>query len=50
MEKVRFENGMCITIEPGAYVEGLGGSRIENTFLVSGKRLKALTKANLIEV
>lgn len=46
----KFEGGMVFTIEPGAYVEGVGGSRIENTFLVSGKKLKALTKARLIEV
>lgn len=50
IKKVSFESGMAFTIEPGAYVPGTGGCRLENSFLVSGKRLKALTKAKLIEV
>ena len=50
VKKVSFEDGMAFTIEPGAYVKGLGGCRIENTFLTAGKRLKCLTKSRLIEV
>ena len=50
IKKVAFENNIAFTIEPGAYVAGVGGCRLENSFLVSGKRLKALTKAKLIEV
>lgn len=49
-KKVVFRPGMVFTIEPGAYVKGVGGSRIENSFLASGKRLKSLTRAKLIEV
>lgn len=48
--KTVFQNGMVFTIEPGAYKKNVGGSRLENTFLVSGKKLKALTKSKLIEV
>lgn len=50
LKKVVFEPDMVFTIEPGAYVEDVGGSRLENTFLAGKKRLKCLTKANLIEV
>lgn len=50
VRNVRMQPGMCVTIEPGAYVDKVGGSRIENTFLVEGRKLKALTKARLIEV
>lgn len=49
-KKVSFMPGMVFTIEPGAYVKELGGCRIENSFEVSGKKLKSLTKAKLIEV
>ena len=50
MKKVVFGPGMVFTIEPGAYVKGVGGSRLENTFLADGGRLKCLTRAKLIEV
>lgn len=50
IKKIVFEENMAFTIEPGAYAAGLGGSRIENTFLASGKRLKRLTNSKLIEV
>lgn len=50
VKRVSFEDNMAFTIEPGAYVKGLGGCRIENTFLTVGKRLKCLTKSRLIEV
>lgn len=50
IKKVTFQTDMVFTIEPGAYVKGVGGSRLENSFLVMGKRLKSLTKSKLIEV
>lgn len=50
IRKVVFQPNMVFTIEPGAYVKGVGGSRLENSFLVVGKRLKSLTKSKLIEV
>lgn len=42
-DKTRLEPGMAITIEPGIYIPGWGGIRIEDTVLVTATGCEVLT-------
>jgi Xaa-Pro aminopeptidase len=42
-DKTRLRAGMAITIEPGVYLEGLAGIRIEDTVLVTQTGCEVLT-------
>jgi Xaa-Pro aminopeptidase len=45
-QKKILETGNVVTLEPGVYVEGVGGIRIEDDALVSSRGTEILTNAS----
>ena len=43
-------NGMVFTIEPGIYLPGWGGVRIEDTVVMEGGRIRVISKAGKMGV
>jgi Xaa-Pro aminopeptidase len=50
MKRLRFEPNMVFTIEPGIYVKGVGGCRLENDVLLTRRGPQALTHSRVIKV
>jgi Xaa-Pro aminopeptidase len=46
-DKTRLKTGCVITVEPGVYLEGLGGIRLEDTVLVGPTGPEVLTTASM---
>jgi Xaa-Pro aminopeptidase len=44
-DDVRLEEGMVISLEPGIYVPGVGGMRVEDNYLVTASGLELLSQA-----
>jgi len=49
-KEIKLKENMVFTIEPGVYIPGVGGCRLENDILMTRKKPKILTKSRLIEV
>lgn len=47
LEKFKMEPGMAFTVEPGVYVKGIGGVRIEDDVIVNRDGIEKLSKGRL---
>jgi Xaa-Pro aminopeptidase len=49
-KEIKLQENMIVTVEPGVYVKGVGGCRLENDVLVKKNGPKVLTDSRLIEI
>ncbi|MFH0711366.1 MAG: Xaa-Pro peptidase family protein [Candidatus Aenigmatarchaeota archaeon] len=49
-KEIKLKENMVVTIEPGVYVKGVGGCRLENDMIVKKNAPKVLTNSRLIEI
>lgn len=49
-KEILIEDGMVFTIEPGAYVRGEGGYRIENDVMIRNGKVEVLTSAKFLHI
>ena len=45
--EAKFQAGNIVTIEPGLYVQGLGGCRLENDILITEQGNEVLTNSKI---
>ena len=50
IKQLRFEPNMVFTIEPGVYVKGVGGCRLENDVLLTERGPRTLTHSRVIKI
>jgi len=48
--EVVVEEGMVFTIEPGVYIKGLGGQRLENDVMIRNGKVEVYTNSELVEI
>lgn len=48
-DAVVLQEGMLLTIEPGVYLQGKGGVRLENTVLITQNGAKVLSQVDILE-
>lgn len=48
LKPVKLEAGMAVTVEPGIYIPGLGGVRLEETVIVEQDGCRIITRSNYI--
>ena len=49
-KEIKLRENMVFTIEPGVYVPGIGGCRLENDVMMTRKGVKVLTSSGLLEL
>ena len=46
----KIEDGMVFTIEPGIYIQGIGGFRIENDILIRNGKVEIISQSEYLKI